>query len=92
MTEMGDLMVSFINQVRPVTLPSSIVGLPNGELPNNVLQDVFAADGTKVGRLCAPAAPAYQAMVATAAADGVDLRPTSIVDTFRPLTVQTRIF
>jgi D-alanyl-D-alanine carboxypeptidase len=92
MTEMGDLMVSFIDQVRPVTLPSSIVGLPNGELPNDVLQDVFAADGTKVGRLCAPAARAYQAMVATAAADRVDLRPTSIVDTFRPLTVQTRIF
>ncbi len=86
-------MASFTTQVhRRFPFPSTVEGLPNGELPDEVLHDVFAADGTKVGRLCKPATRAFQAMVATAAADGVDLRPTSVVDTYRPLTVQKRIF
>jgi hypothetical protein len=86
-------MVSFKDQVfQTLIVPSSIRGRPNGELPDTVLNDVFAADGTKVGRLCAPAARAYQAMVATANVDGVDLRPSRASNTFRPLAVQTSIF
>jgi hypothetical protein len=86
-------MVSFVDQIfQTLTKPSSLAGLSNGELPDDVLHDVFDADGTKVGRLCPPAARAYQVMVRAAAGDGVDLRPEAADQTFRPLAVQRQIF
>lgn len=85
-------MASFVKQVRPVTEPSSIRGLPNGDYPVSSLVDITDHAGTKVGRLCREAARAWQAMVAHAWRDGIDLRPTSTADTFRPLAVQQRIF
>lgn len=85
-------MTSFTQQVRPVVEPSSIRGLPNGDYPASSLVDITDHAGTVVGRLCREAARAWQAMVAHAWSDGIDLRPTSAADSFRPLAVQQRIF
>jgi peptidoglycan hydrolase-like protein with peptidoglycan-binding domain len=72
--------------VRPVVRPSVLTGQLNGLLAAHVLVNIAG------GSLVAPAARAWRAMVAAAAADGIELKPTSTVDTYRPLSVQERTF
>lgn len=72
--------------VASVTRPSVLLNLTNGKLPDSAL---VAVPG---GRLVAPAARAYLAMLDAAEQDGIELKPTSSADTFRPYSVQERIF
>lgn len=60
----------------PMPVPSELQVYGNGRIPDGVLQPV--GQGSHV--LYAPAAEAYQAAVATAAADGIELR---ITDSYR---------
>jgi hypothetical protein len=66
---------------------------PNGskELEAHLVP-IHDGAGKVVGKLTPAAAASWDAMVAAAAADGIDLRPTSAADTFRPLSVQQNIF
>jgi hypothetical protein len=72
--------------ISPVVRPAVLTGLSNGLLPAHVLVDVPG------GRLIEPAARAWRAMVAAAAVDGIELKPTSTVDTYRSFSVQERTF
>lgn len=69
-----------------VALPSGLVGVSNGQLRDDQL---VAIPG---GRLFATAARAWAAMVKAAAAEGIVLKPTSSVDTYRDLAHQTSGF
>ena len=74
--------------VRKVVLPSDLVGIPNGKLPARLLREI-----TPKGRLHHLAANAWEAMRATALADGIrPFRATSLGDTYRPLSQQTALF
>lgn len=67
---------------------------PNGsaELEAHLSAISDPAHGTHLGKLTPAAARSFQAMAAHALRDGVRIVPTSNVDTFRPLSVQKRIF
>jgi hypothetical protein len=64
-----------------ITLPRSLAGLRNGELPDSVLAPI----GTGGHRLERTAAVAFQRMTTAAARDGVDLR---VSDSYRSLADQ----
>lgn len=86
-------MVSFTKQVRPVTEPSSIRGLPNGDYPASSLVNIHRhPDGVAVGRLCLEAARCWEAMAAHAWRDNLVIEPTSPADSFRSLDRQRRLF
>lgn len=85
----------FTQQVRPITKPSSIAGLANGQFPADKLHPIYEhGDPTRTvtGRLCPEAARAWNAMAAHAWRDGLDLRPVSPNDSYRPLEVQQGLF
>ena len=73
-----------------MSLPTPAVLRPwerlNGRLPDDVLTSIGH------GRLAHPAARSWLAMVEHARRDGIDLRPTSNVDAYRPLAVQIATF
>ena len=72
--------------IRPVRMPSDLADKSNGQLPDSILADVPG------GRLHHIAAKAYIAMREAAAKDGITLDPTSPVDTYRTLEIQTATF
>ncbi len=69
-----------------VTLPLGVTSAMNGRMPDALLAPI------PNGRLHLLAARSWDAMRAHAAADGVALRPTSLVDSYRPLPVQIATF
>jgi GH25 family lysozyme M1 (1,4-beta-N-acetylmuramidase) len=76
--------VSFADlPIRPVIMPADLVGQPNGKLPDRILTPVAG------GRLHHAAAWAWNALVAAAAVDGVQLYPVS---TYRTYDQQVALF
>lgn len=78
--------------VRTVKLPACLVGQPNGKLPARILVATPGQHGGPEVRLVAPAARAWQAMCAAARLEGHILKASSLMDSYRPYTVQERIF
>jgi D-alanyl-D-alanine carboxypeptidase len=77
---------------RKVSLPDVLEGRVNGKLPDAILMSVPGqADGPTV-RLVKPAARAWLALCDAARSDGHTLKAVSATDSFRPYTVQRRIF
>ena len=72
--------------IKPVLLPKDLYGQSNGQVDPKLLS---AITGGKLHHL---AAKAWTAMVAEAAKAGVVLKPTSPVDTYRPLSIQEKAF
>jgi hypothetical protein len=73
--------------------PSAIRGLENGsDALKAVLHAIVDHNGHQVGSAAPVAARSYNAMVAAASADHVELKPASSADTFRPLSIQQKIF
>lgn len=72
--------------VVPIKLPSSLRGQENGRLPDRLLEEIPG------GELHPVAAAAWRELVAAAKRDGIQLRPTSPVDTYRPIDVQVATF
>jgi LAS superfamily LD-carboxypeptidase LdcB len=66
-----------------VQLCTCLKGVTAGKLPPELLRDI-----EHKGKLHHCAADAYEAMDAAANAEGVDLKPTSIADTYRSLETQ----
>ena len=67
----------------PVKLPSDLKGIEPGKLSESLLKP--ATGGGKLHHL---AAAAWNAMVAKAKVDGVELKPTSSGDTYRSYDAQ----
>lgn len=81
--------------VRAVQPQAILVGQENGKLDLDLLTPIMAmvnGESTLVGRLLPNPARAWNAMVAAAAVDGIELRPTSMADTFRSYAIQETIF
>lgn len=78
--------------IRDVKRPMCLLGQQNGRIPDTLLESIPGQDGGPTIRLVEPAARAWKAMQAAALADGVVLKATSTVDSFRPYAVQERIF
>lgn len=83
-------MTSWLDQITPlpITRPSTVHGYANGELPPAVLVEI---DVNKA-KLIQPVAAAYKAMKGAAAADGIELRPTSAADGYRSYIQQATTF
>lgn len=64
--------------IKPVTQPKDLKGIQPGKLPESLLRPVKGG-----GKMHWIAACAWDAMVEKAAADGVQLKPTSAGDTYR---------
>ena len=73
--------------IKKIVLPSNLVGVPAGKLPSTMLLKVAGG-----GFLHPKAAKAWNALVAKAAADGIELKPTSAGDLYRSYDVQKRGF
>lgn len=73
-------------RVDPVTYPSELAGQTNGRLAPGLLFPIVG------GWLLKNASISWTAMVNHARSDGIDLSPTSSVDTYRPYTVQESVF
>jgi LAS superfamily LD-carboxypeptidase LdcB len=71
----------------PVVLPTDLKGIEPGKLPAKLL--VPAVGGGKLHHI---AAKAWAAMVATAQAEGIELKPTSAGDTYREYELQKKGF
>ena len=72
--------------IKKLTPPADIAGLKPGRFPESILPKV---DG---GRLHWLAANAWKALKAAAAADGIELKPTSSGDLYRSYDAQLRSF
>ena len=72
--------------IKKLTPPADVAGLKPGRFPESLLPKV---DG---GRLHWLAANAWKALKAAAAADGVELKPTSAGDLYRSYDAQLRVF
>lgn len=72
--------------VRPVELPDDLKGQENGKLDARLLVDIPG------GKLHHAAAAAWMKMQQSAGKDGITLAPTSVVDTYRPYSVQLALF
>lgn len=72
--------------IKKVTPPADVAGHKPGQLPDGILAKV---DG---GRLHWRAANAWKAMKAAAAAEGLELKPTSAGDLYRSYESQLRVF
>lgn len=72
--------------IKPVRLPADLKGQKNGELDKSILKKISG------GMLHHRAARAWNALVEAAKKDGITLKPTSIADAYRPLSVQERAF
>lgn len=70
-----------------VTMPASLAGAANGRLSDSLLVSIEPN-----GRLHVLAARAWHAMRAAAAADGIELTPTSTADTYRSYEQQLAAF
>ena len=72
--------------VVPVKMPADLKGKESGKIPDNLLRNV------KGGKLHWRAADAWDAMVAAAESDGVELKPVSAGDTYRSYDSQKTAF
>lgn len=76
-----------------VIKPLALVGTKNGQLPDDILENIPGIDGTPTIRLLKDtSARAWKAMAAHAARDGIILSATSLADSYRPLAIQERIW
>jgi LAS superfamily LD-carboxypeptidase LdcB len=75
-----------------VTRPSVLAGQSNGQLDERLLVDVPGLDGGPTVRLVKPAAMAWEALTAAAAAAGHILKAVGPFDSYRPYSVQEKIF
>jgi LAS superfamily LD-carboxypeptidase LdcB len=73
--------------IKKIVLPANLVGVQAGKLPSTMLLKVAGG-----GFLHPKAAKAWNALVAKAAADGIELKPTSAGDLYRSYDVQKRGF
>lgn len=73
--------------VIPVVLPADLRGTSNGRLRPAQLVNI-----EPYGRLHPRAADAWHAMRVTAAAAGIELKPTSVADTYRTYLQQRTLF
>jgi LAS superfamily LD-carboxypeptidase LdcB len=73
--------------IKKIVLPSNLVGVEAGKLPSTML--IKVAGG---GFLHPKAAKAWNALVAKAASEGIELKPTSAADLYRSYEVQKRGF
>lgn len=78
--------------VVPISRSALLVGQTNGRLDSSVLVDTPGQAGGPLVRLIRPAARAWRAMSAAALHDGHVLKATSLVDSYRPYSVQESIF
>lgn len=78
--------------VRTVIRPAVLAGQSNGRLDPAVLVDTPGQLAGPTVRLVAPAARAWRALQAAALAAGHILKATAAADSYRPYTVQERIF
>ena len=78
--------------VVPVVRPGVLSGLSNGKLPDSALVDTPGQAGGYTVRLVAPAARAWRALCAAALAAGHTLKPSGLYDSYRPYTVQEKVF
>ena len=69
-----------------IKLPKDLAGHKNGQLPDELLAPVPG------GKLHKCAVRSYKHMLNAAKAAGVELKPTSTVDTYRPYSVQYNAF
>lgn len=69
-----------------------LAGTTNGNLPDRVLWSTEGLDGGPIVTLCVPAARSWRAMSAAAYEDGIVLRATSLVDSYRRYSVQVDLF
>lgn len=76
--------------IHSMIMPSILDGITNGRLPTSIMMEIPSErDSNPAGyQLVIPAAKAYIAMHAHARNDGVILKPTSSVDTYRPFMIQ----
>ena len=73
--------------IHKIVLPANLHGVEAGKLPSTMLLKVAGG-----GFLHPKAAKAWNALVAKAAADGIELKPTSAGDMYRSYDVQKRGF
>ena len=73
--------------VVPVKLPADLKGVVPGKLPEHLLRPAVGG-----GRVHWLAAAAWAAMVEKAKADGVELKPVSVGDTYRTFESQLTVF
>lgn len=78
--------------VRTVTAPAVLQGKQNGKFPDSALVNTPGQAGGVVVRLVEPAARAWKALCATALAAGHVLKAVGPADSYRPYSVQERIF
>lgn len=78
--------------IRDVKLPACLLGQQNGRIPDTLLEPIPGLAGGPAIRLVAPAARAWRALQSAALDAGHVLKATSAYDSFRPYSVQERIF
>lgn len=77
---------------RDVITPSALSGTTNGKLPDHILTTIKVPGQPDIRLLKDTAARAWIAMAAHALRDGHVLSATSLMDSYRPYSVQERIF
>lgn len=77
---------------RNVITPSALAGKSNGKLPDSILETIRTPGYPDIRLLKDTAARAWRAMAAHARRDGIVLSATSLMDSYRPYSVQERIF
>lgn len=75
------------NYIVPIVMPADLKGIQPGKLPENLLRPIPGG-----GKLHWRAADAWNAMVAKAKADGLELKPTSSGDLYRSYDSQLAAF
>lgn len=74
--------------VLPIVMPSDLLGVDNGEVPANLLRPLKGSPG----QLHHEAATAFNCLQLAAYFAGIELKPVSPADTYRPYTAQQRLF
>jgi len=77
-----------IYHVLPIVMPSDLMGVDNGEIPANLLRPLKGSPG----QLHHEAATAFNCLQLAAYFAGIELKPVSPADTYRPYTAQQRLF
>lgn len=78
--------------VRAIVRPAVLEGTTNGKLPESILVTTRGQAGGVDVRLVSPAARAWRALCAAALAAGHTLKAVGPADSYRPYSVQERIF
>lgn len=77
-----------IYHVLPIVMPSDLLGVDNGEIPANLLRPLKGSPG----QLHHEAATAFNCLQLAAYFAGIELKPVSPADTYRPYAAQQRLF